>query len=142
MSDENRRTVEVTRVTQGRYEATNGRGATLIFGSSLDDAFSPVELMLTAIAGCSGIDVDVVTARRAEPTSFRLRMDGDKVRDESGNRLENLTLTFDITFPDGEAGDAARAALPSIVARSHDRLCSVSRTIERGTPVSVEIAPD
>ncbi len=142
MSDENRRQVEITRLSRGHYEATNGRGAKLIFGSGLEDAFSPVELLLTAIGGCSGIDVDFVTSRRSEPASFTVRVDGDKVRDESGNRLANLKLTFDIEFPGGEEGDAARAVLPRTVQQSHDRLCSVSRTIELGTPIAVEIAPE
>ena len=38
-------------------------------------------------------------------------------------------------FPHGEADDAARAVLPEAVRRSHDRLCTVSRTVELGTPV-------
>jgi uncharacterized OsmC-like protein len=44
-----------------------------------------------------------------------------------------------VTFPEGEAGDAARAILPRIVQTSHDRTCTVSRTIEAGTPVSLVI---
>jgi putative redox protein len=48
-------------------------------------------------------------------------------------------VTFRVAFPAGEAGDAARAVLPDIVRQSHDRLCTVSRTIELGTPVSTRI---
>ena len=43
-------------------------------------------------------------------------------------------------FPEGEEGDAARSVLARSVAQSHDRLCSVSRTVEMGTPIAVEIA--
>jgi len=39
----------------------------------------------------------------------------------------------------GEGGDAARTILPDAVKKSHDRLCTVSRTIEAGTPVSTRI---
>jgi len=69
----------------------------------------------------------------------RVQVRGDKVRDETGNRLEDLAVTIEIAFPEGEAGDAAREVLPSAVERSHDRLCTVSRTVERGTPVAVEV---
>jgi uncharacterized OsmC-like protein len=49
--------------------------------------------------------------------------------------MTNLELTFRIRFPEGEAGDAARALLPDAVAKSHDRLCTVSRTVELGSPI-------
>jgi putative redox protein len=44
-----------------------------------------------------------------------------------------------VEFPASEAGDAAREVLPSAVQRSHDRLCTVSRTVELGTPVTIEL---
>ncbi|MEE3920874.1 hypothetical protein V2I01_29950 [Micromonospora sp. BRA006-A] len=65
-------------------------------------------------------------------------MSGDKIRDpETGNRMENLTVTFAVTFPDGADGDRAREMLPRSLRQSHDRLCTVSRTVELGTPVSI-----
>jgi uncharacterized OsmC-like protein len=62
------------------------------------------------------------------------------LRDETGgNRMENLRVQFTVTFPAGAAGDVAREALPRSVQMSHDRLCTVSRTVESGTPVSTAI---
>ena len=46
----------------------------------------------------------------------------------------------EIEFPDGEEGDAARSVLERSVHQSHDRLCSVSQTVERGTPLVFEQA--
>lgn len=140
MSDESLRSVDLTRIGLGRYEATNARGGKLVFGSGDGDGFTPVELLLAAIAGCSAADVDFITNKRAEPTRLDVHMSGAKVRDDAGNHLRNLSLTFDITFPEGEAGDAARAVLPRAVEQSHDRLCTVSRTVEIGTPVTVRIS--
>jgi putative redox protein len=42
----------------------------------------------------------------------------------------------------GAHGDAARAILPDVVKKSHDRLCTVSRTIEVGTPVTTRKAKE
>jgi putative redox protein len=50
-------------------------------------------------------------------------------------------VTFRLTFPEGEAGDAARALVPETVKRSHDRICTVSRTVELGTPITTRIEP-
>jgi hypothetical protein len=42
-------------------------------------------------------------------------------------------------FPAGEDGDQARAILPDAVSKSHDRLCTVGRTVEIGTPITTLI---
>jgi len=139
MTDETLRGVDLTRIARGRYQATNARGGKLELGSGDGDHFTPVELLLTAIAGCCAIDVDFITSKRSEPTRFDVKMTGDKARDESGNHMTNLSLTFDIVFPDDEAGTKAREVLPRAVAQSHDRLCTVSRTVELGTPVAVHL---
>lgn len=139
MSEEPHRSVGLSRVSRGVYEATNERGGRLVLGSGEGEQFTPVELLLVAIAGCSAVDVDFITSKRAAPVRFDVRMTGDKVRDESGNHLADLSLTFDVAFPDGEAGDAARGVLTRSVTQSHDRLCTVSRTVELGTPVTVRV---
>jgi uncharacterized OsmC-like protein len=140
MSDDTLRQVQFERTANSKYEVSNVRGGTLSVGSGQDTDFTPVELLLAAIGTCSAIDVDVVTSRRAEPTEFRAVVRGNKLRDaEQGNRLENLAVEFTITFPEGEAGDKAREALPRAVKMSHDRLCTVSRTVELGTPVTTTL---
>jgi putative redox protein len=140
MSDDKQRSVQVTRLGSGRYQATNARGGTMLFGAGGgEDAFTPVELLLAAIAGCSAIDVDLITGKRAEPTRFEATITGTKIRDEHGNRLTNLTLAFDVAFPDDDAGQAAAEVLPRAVQQSHDRLCTVSRTVEVGTPIDTRL---
>jgi uncharacterized OsmC-like protein len=131
------RTVELTRIGEGRYKATNVRGGVLPIGSGDDPDFTPVELLLAALAGCSAIDVDLITGKRAEATSFDVHAEGDKIRDDDGNHLTNLKLVFDVTFPDGEAGDAARGVLQRAIEQSRDRLCTVSRTVALPTPVEM-----
>jgi putative redox protein len=134
MATDTLRSVSLRRTATGQYVATNARGDELAFGNG-DGLFSPIELLLAAISGCTASDVDMITSRRAEPESFVVDASADKIGDASGNRLENIEVVFRITFPDGEGGDKARAVLPAAMQRSHDRLCTVSRTVELGTPV-------
>ena len=131
------RTVELARMGHGRYKATNVRGGVLPIGSGDDPDFTPVELLLAALAGCSAIDVDAITGKRATPESFAVHASGDKIRDEQGNHMTNLRLVFDITFPAGADGDAAREVLPRSIEQSRDRLCTVSRTVALGAPVEM-----
>ena len=140
-SNDTLRSVRVDRVSAGRYVATNPRGGTISFGSGGAD-FSPVELLLAAIGGCTAIDADVATSRHAEPTGFSVTVTGHKISDEQGNRMTDLEVTFRVSFPEGAQGDAARSILPRTVKLSHDRLCTVSRTIELGTPVTSLVADE
>jgi putative redox protein len=140
MAQDTHRRVDIDRVAAGRYTVTNERGGTITVGSGAEGEFTPVELLLTAIGACTAIDVDVLTSRRAEPAGFTIDVQADKVRDQSGSHLANIAVTFRVSFPEGEAGDAARELLPGAVRRSHDSLCTVSRTVELGTPVKSEIA--
>ena len=134
MADDVRR-VDLTKIGEHRFQAHNRRGGSITFGEGEDPDFTPVELLLAALAGCSAIDIDYITGKRAPFTSFRARAEAEKIRDESGNHLVNIQVTFDVAFPEGEGGDAARDILPSAIQRSHERLCTVSRTVELGTPV-------
>jgi len=133
------RAVTVERVASGEFAAVNSRGGRVTFGTGSGTEFTPTELLLAAIGGCTSIDVDTLTSRRAEPQGFEVQVDADKVRDDDGNRLTGIEVTFRITFPEGEAGDAARAVLPDVVRKSHDRLCTVGRTVEIGTPIGTRI---
>jgi putative redox protein len=136
---DNLRSIDLTRIGAERYKATNERGGVLPIGSGGDPDFTPVELLLAAIAGCSAIDVDLITGKRAQPESFAVRTEGTKVRDEQGNHLVGLRVTFDVSFPEGEAGDRAREALPRAVRQSRDRLCTVGRTVAVGAPIEYVI---
>lgn len=138
-TDSEVRKVTIDRVRGSHYTVTNPRGATISVGDGSDESFTPVELLLTAIGGCTAVDVDLVTSRRAEPDSFQVAVEATKVRDEHGNHLAGIVVTFTVAFPAGEAGDKARAVLPDIVKKSHERLCTVSRTVELGTPITPRV---
>jgi uncharacterized OsmC-like protein len=138
-TDSAHRSIRLERIENSRYVVTNDRGGQISIGKGEGTDFTPVDLLLAGIGGCTAIDVDILTSRRAEPDAFEVLVDAEKVRDDAGNHLTDIVVTFRITFPDGEQGDAARALLPDAVHKSHDRLCTVSRTVELGTPIATRI---
>ena len=129
------RRVDLTRTGPLRLRATNSRGTTLDLGSGGDAHFTPVELLLVALAGCTAVDVDSITGKRSAPERFDVVAEADKVRDGDGNHLTAITLDFSVAFPDTDEGRAAEAVLARAVTMAHDRLCTVSRTLELPTPV-------
>src|SRR5579875_3126397 len=121
------------------FTVANSRGGRIMFGTGSGADFTPTELLLAAVGGCTAIDVDILTSRRAEPESFQVEVGANKIRDADGNRLTGIQVTFRIAFPGGDRGDDARGILPDVVKKSHDRLCTVGRTIEIGTPITTRI---
>ena len=141
MTDETLRSIALTKIGDDRFKATNVRGGETFMGSGGEDPdFTPAELLLAALAGCSAIEVDLVTGNRATATGFDMTAEGHKVRDDHGSHLTGLRLTFDVRFPDGPEGDAAREVLPRAIEMSRDRLSTVVRTVQLGADVTCERA--
>jgi putative redox protein len=133
------RSLTVDRIAVGRFEAVNPRGGRIVFGTGENEEFTPTELLLVALGGCTAIDIDILTSRRSEPESFEIAVDADKIRDDGGNHLANIEITYRISFPAGEGGDKARGILPDAVRQSHERLCTVGRTVELPIPITTSI---
>jgi len=134
-SDQTLRTVDLHQIGEHRWKATNARGGGVSIGPGDDPDFTPVELLLAALVGCGAADLDLIAGKRAPFETFRARAEGHKVRDDGGSHLVRLTVTYDVTFPEGEGGDAAREVLPRTLAQIQDRLCTVGRTVTLGEPV-------
>lgn len=135
LGPETRRSVDLHQIGEHRWMATNHRGGGVSIGSGDDPDFTPVELLLAALVGCGAADLDHIAGKRAPFETFTARAEGHKVRDEGGNHLVQLTVTYDVTFPAGEGGDAAREVLPRTLQQIQDRLCTVGRTVTLGDPV-------
>jgi putative redox protein len=133
--DDTYRTVSLARTEKGGYVIRNQRGGELVVGTAEGSRFTPIELLLGALAACGAIDLDLITSKRVEPESLTAVVEGHKIRDELGTRMTDLVVTYDVRFPDGEAGDAARAVVPRTIEQIESRLCTVSRTVQVATPV-------
>lgn len=135
---EDRRSIELTRVASNHYRATAPSGASIEFGRG-EGLMTPVELLLAALAGCSSIDVDTVTSRHTEPTEFTVTASGRKIEEDGANRMDDLHLAFSLAFADDAEGQKAAKLAERLVQLSHDRYCTVSRTIEQGARVTFEV---
>jgi putative redox protein len=132
-------TVNLSRLSQHHFEATNARGGSLSFGRKWAGEFTPVELLLVAIAGCTAMDVDAITVKRSEPSRFHLSCSGHTTKTAHGNHVTDIQVDFDVEFPDTDEGRAAEDVLEKAIRKSHDRLCTVSRTVQLATPVDAQL---
>ncbi|MDO5032701.1 OsmC family protein [Corynebacterium sp.] len=127
--------VDVTRIAPTHYRATNAQGATLDFGRG-EGLLTPVELLLAAVAGCSSVDIDVVTSRRSEPETFDVHVEGTRVDEEGASRLSDVSVSFNVSFPATAEGRQAQSMVDRLIRISQEKDCTVSRTVELPTTVS------
>ena len=126
MSGDSLRTVTLSRLGRHHFQAENSRGGTLSFGNARWGEFTPV-------------DVDAITVKRSEPARFQVTCSGHNSRSVHGNHITDIKVDFDVEFPDDDGGRAAADVLEIAIKKSHDRLCTVTRTVELGTPVDSQL---
>ncbi|SDK17877.1 OsmC family protein [Nonomuraea jiangxiensis] len=126
--------VRVERTEEGGFRATNARGAEVRIGSGDEEGvFTPVELLLAAVGGCNIVTVEPLTAQRGHRL-VRLAMTVGAEKAES-NKLGPVTVTYDVELPSEEADAVYRA----VAERVHAKYCTVSRSLQDGTEVRLEL---
>lgn len=127
--------VEVRLVGQHDFVATNDRGASVRVGrKGTPGAFTPVELLLAAAAGCAAVTAETLVTRRVEGG---LVARADDVRPEGAHELDAVPITLDYDISRLDA--AQRAALDAAVRRAIDQLCTVTRTLKSTPPTPVTL---
>ena len=61
---------------------------------------------------------------------------GDRVNEDGASRLSEVRVGFDLSFPDTPEGNQARRMVDNLIRISHEKDCTVSRTVENPTRVT------
>lgn len=93
----------------------------------------PTELLLNAIAGCTGIDIILILRKmRLEPTSFRMELSGERAEDHP-KRFTHIHIHY------GLEGDLPEDKVARAIQLSKDKYCSVSRSLNAEITASYAI---
>ncbi|WP_226063251.1 OsmC family protein [Kaistella polysaccharea] len=120
------------------FECTNSIGNKILLDnisqSEGTKGVSPMETVLMALAGCSGIDmVSIMKKQRQEITGFSAEVEGERIEMDEAKPFKSIMVKF---FLEGkiDANKAERAA-----ALSFEKYCSVSKTMEPNVTVNYEV---
>lgn len=120
------------------FECTNSVGNSILLdnlsASENSKGVSPMESLLMAVAGCSGIDmVSILKKQRQEITDFKAEVEGERVEVDEAKPFKTIKVKF---FVEGniDPKKAERAA-----ALSFEKYCSVSKTLEPNVTVNYEV---
>ena len=120
------------------FECTNSLGNTILLNSVSQsenkEGVSPMETILMAVAGCSGIDmISILKKQRQEITKFSAEVEGERVEVDEAKPFKNILVKF---FLEGKI-DAIKAKKSAQL--SFEKYCSVSKTLEPNVTVNYEV---
>lgn len=128
--------------TSGDYgfEAKDAAGHAVVTDSSSengggDAGVRPMQLLLMAMGGCSGIDiVSILKKQRQQIDAFTMHISGEREAGVEPSLWKTVHVVFEIKG-DVDAGKAERACQLSI-----DKYCSVAETLRRaGATITWEV---
>jgi uncharacterized OsmC-like protein len=129
--------IETTRDGYRRWTARNDRGAEVRIAAADDDggqpSFTPVELLLAAFGGCGGLVMDR-TARAVEHDGLSITVESQE-HPEDPSRVGTVRVTYSVDLPADANGGRADEVFARAVRLTHERYCTVSRTVEHGVHV-------
>jgi putative redox protein len=120
------------------FECKNAIGNTILLDnisqSEGTKAVSPMESLLMAVAGCSGIDmVSIMKKQRQNLTGFSAEVEGERVQMDEAKPFKNIMVKF---FLEGEIEPKKALKAAEL---SFEKYCSVSKTLEPNVTVNYEV---
>lgn len=125
-------TVELTHEGLLRFTALSSGGAQITLDSDSKD-FSPMQVLLAALGGCTGMDVvSVLKKMRQDVTGYRIEVDGVRA-------TEHPRVWTEITVRHIVQGNGlSREKVERAVQLSEEKYCSVAAML-KGTTIHTEI---
>lgn len=78
----------------GWFEARNSRGAAIKLGPGLDDGVSPMEAVLMAAGGCTGVDVVSMLEKMRQPLEgLEISVSGER-REEHPRYYQSIQIKY------------------------------------------------
>ena len=104
-------------------------GTTQIGG--LEGGFSPMQLLLAGIGGCSAIDIIGILEKQKQPLEdLQVEVDGDRQSTDTYSEFTTIHLKFIFT------GDLDPKRVERAINLSLDKYCSVSKALEKSSKIT------
>lgn len=116
------------------FSAVNERGASVLVGSTPDQpGVGPMEMVLAALAGCTGMDITSILAKQHQsPERFQVFVRG-KMADSYPKIYTEIHVTYVLWGDQINPGDVEKA-----IALSEEKYCSVGIMLGKSVPILSE----
>ena len=115
------------------FEATNSRGAMIKMGANSEQVVSPMEALLMAAGGCSGIDIVGMLEKMRQPmTGLEITVSGER-RQEHPRYFQSILIKY-VLQGKVDADKAKRA-----IELSLEKYCSVTNSLAPKVVIKYEL---
>ena len=132
--------VNLNRINQNYlFEFTNDNGHKVLLDNKSKkegkvEGASPMELLLAALAGCSGIDIiAILNKQKINPTDLKMDVEGERIPNVAPSLFYKIKVNVRLE------GDIPPEKAKRAVCLSFDKYCSVAKTLEYSTPIKYSI---
>jgi putative redox protein len=131
--------VKVTWKQKMSFEGTGPSKFTLPMGTTVEsggdnDGFTPMELILIGLAGCTGMDVvSILEKKRQQITGLEIKVHGDRAN-EAPRIFTDIVIEYVITGHQIDPAAAQRA-----VELSEEKYCSVGAMLKKAAKIQSRI---
>ena len=119
------------------FECTNSAGNSILLDNTSQPGakgVSPMESVLMAVAGCSGIDmVSILKKQRQEITAFKAEVEGERVVVDDAKPFKKILVSF---YLEGKIDEAKAQKAAEL---SFEKYCSVSKTLEPNVEIGWQV---
>lgn len=119
------------------FECTNAHGNSILLDNTSEPGakgVSPMESVLMAVAGCSGIDVvSILKKQRQEITGFKAEVEGERIPVDEAKPFKSIKVKF-LLEGNIDPKKAQKAAQLSF-----EKYCSVSKTLEPNVEIGYDV---
>lgn len=122
------------------FECKNSTGNIVILDNIRNQnakGVSPMESLLMAVAGCSGIDIiSILKKQKQEIKQFSAEVKGERIKEGDANPFKSILVKFFLE------GNIDEKKLYKAAQLSFDKYCSVSKTLNPNIIIDFQIFLD
>ena len=128
--------ITVDQLENTHMEACNEEGGKIRMDGStsiggLEGGFSPMQLLLAGIGGCSAIDIiGILQKQQQDLKGLHVEVDGDRQKQDTFSEFTTIHLNFIFS------GDLEPQKVERAIGLSLDKYCSVSKALEKTSEIT------
>jgi len=128
--------ITIDHLKEMHMEAANEEGGLIRMDGSteiggLEGGFSPMQLLLAGVGGCSAVDIiNILKKQRQDLQDLTIEVEGDRQSKDEYSEFTNIHIKYIFT------GKLDESKVERAINLSLDKYCSVSKTLEQTSEIT------
>lgn len=128
--------ITINQLVNTHMEAENEEGGLIRMDGTtsiggLEGGFSPMQLLLAGVGGCSAVDIiGILKKQRQDLQDLTIEVEGDRQSRGEHTEFTNIHIKYIFT------GDLDESKVERAINLSLDKYCSVSKTLEKAADIT------